>query len=95
VVQSCFGFRLPFFGPLQIADMAGLDVYRDVFGVLERGLGRHFHVPAILEAQVKQGHYGTKTGRGFFDYTAEEREQLLIARDRYYAALSELLAQLR
>jgi len=95
VVRSCFGFRLPFFGPLKIADMAGLDVYRDVFGILERGLGARFQVPAILEAQVDQGHYGTKTGIGFFHYTAEEREQLLIARDRYYAALSELLAQLR
>jgi len=95
VVRSCFGFRLPFFGPLQIADMAGLDVYRDVFGILERGLGERFHVPATLDAQVEQGHYGTKTGTGFFSYTAEEREQLLIARDRCYAALSVLLEQLQ
>ena len=94
VVRSCFGFRLPFFGPLQIADMAGLDVYRDVFGILERGLGERFQVPASLAAQVEQGHYGTKTGAGFFSYTAEEREQLLIARDRCYAALSALMEQL-
>ena len=95
VVRSCFGFRLPFFGPLQIADMAGLDVYRDVFGILERGLGERFQVPAALAARVDQGHYGTKTGTGFFSYTAEEREQLLIARDRYYAALSALMQQLQ
>jgi 3-hydroxybutyryl-CoA dehydrogenase len=94
VVRSCFGFRLPFFGPLQIADMAGLDVYRDVFGILERGLGERFQVPASLDAQVAQGHYGTKNGKGFFSYTAEQREQLLITRDRCYAALSELIAQL-
>ncbi len=94
VVRSCFGFRLPFFGPLQIADMAGLDVYRDVFGILERGLGERFQVPATLDAQVEQGHYGTKTGTGFFSYTQEEREQLLIARDRCYAALSALIEQL-
>jgi len=94
VVRSCFGFRLPFFGPLQIADMAGLDVYRDVFGILERGLGERFQVPASLATQVEQGHYGTKTGTGFFSYTAEEREQLLIARDRCYAALSALIEQL-
>jgi len=25
IVRSTFGFRLPFFGPFQIADMAGLD----------------------------------------------------------------------
>jgi 3-hydroxybutyryl-CoA dehydrogenase len=94
VVRSCFGFRLPFFGPFQIADMAGLDVYSHVFAILERGLGERFQVPATLAARVGQGHYGTKTGNGFFSYTAEERERLLIERDRRYAALSELLEQL-
>src|SRR5262245_16431604 len=91
VVRSCFGFRLPFFGPFQIADMAGLDVYSHVFGILERGLGERFSVPAALAAHVDQGRYGTKSGMGFFGYTAEERDQLLIERDRRYAALGELL----
>ena len=36
VVRSTFGFRLPFFGPFLIADMAGLDVYASVFETLER-----------------------------------------------------------
>lgn len=95
VVRSCFGFRLPFFGPFQIADMAGLDVYRQVFGILERGLGERFHPPAALDAVVEQGHYGTKTGKGFFSYTDEERERMLIERDRRYDALRTLLEQLR
>ena len=94
VVRSCFGFRLPFYGPFQIADMAGLDVYRHVFEILERGLGERFEVPAALAERVDQGQYGTKTGTGFFSYTAEERAQLLIERDRRYAALSELLEHL-
>jgi 3-hydroxybutyryl-CoA dehydrogenase len=95
VVRSCFGFRLPFFGPFQIADMAGLDVYRHVFEILERGLGERFDLPSALEARVREGHYGTKTGSGFYSYTTEEREQLFSERDRRYAALSELLEQLR
>jgi 3-hydroxybutyryl-CoA dehydrogenase len=94
VARSCFGFRLPFFGPLQIADMAGLDVYGHVFGVLERGLGERFRPPEALAALVGQGRYGTKTGAGFFSYTPEARERLLIERDRHYAALAELLEQL-
>ncbi|HEU5100597.1 MAG TPA: 3-hydroxyacyl-CoA dehydrogenase family protein [Roseiflexaceae bacterium] len=94
VVRSCFGFRLPFYGPFQIADMAGLDVYRHVFGILERGLGERFQLPAALAARVEAGEYGTKTGAGFFSYTAEQRERLLIERDRHYAMLSELLEQI-
>jgi 3-hydroxybutyryl-CoA dehydrogenase len=93
VVRSCFGFRLPFYGPFQIADMAGLDVYSHVFGILERGLGERFELPAALAARVEAGEYGTKTGAGFFSYTAEQRERLLIERDRRYALLSELLEQ--
>ena len=45
VVRSSFGFRLPFFGPFTIADMAGLDVYADIFDTLERGLGPGFSAP--------------------------------------------------
>lgn len=95
VVRNCFGFRLPFFGPLQIADMAGLEVYRDVFGILERGLGERFALPEALRVQVEQGRYGTKTGSGFYEYSDEQRAGLLLARDRYYAALNDLLAQLQ
>jgi 3-hydroxybutyryl-CoA dehydrogenase len=93
VVRNCFGFRLPFFGPFRIADMAGLDVYANVFEILERGLGERFRVPPALRALVEQGRTGVKSGAGFSTYTAEEREQLLLTRDRYYAALSALLEE--
>ncbi|MGH3148424.1 MAG: 3-hydroxyacyl-CoA dehydrogenase family protein [Rubrobacter sp.] len=94
VVRSCFGFRLPFFGPFQIADMAGLDVYESVLGVLEEGLGERFEAPQALRELVARGRTGTKSGAGFLDYTEEERDRLLIERDRRYAALNELLGNL-
>jgi 3-hydroxybutyryl-CoA dehydrogenase len=94
VVRSCFGFRLPFFGPFLIADMAGLDVYANVFDTLERGLGEDFRVPPALRALVEQGRTGVKSGAGFSTYTPEAREQLLLTRDRYYAALGALLGEL-
>jgi 3-hydroxybutyryl-CoA dehydrogenase len=94
VVRSCFGFRLPFFGPFQIADMAGLDVYVSVLETLEEGLGARFEVPDALRELVERGRTGTKSGAGFLEYTDEERERLLIERDRRYAALGELLERL-
>jgi 3-hydroxybutyryl-CoA dehydrogenase len=94
VVRSCFGFRLPFFGPFQIADMAGLDVYVSVFETLQEGLGERFEVPGALRELVEQGRTGTKSGAGFLEYSDEEREQLLLERDRRYAALNELLERL-
>jgi 3-hydroxybutyryl-CoA dehydrogenase len=94
VVRSCFGFRLPFFGPFQIADMAGLDVYVSVLETLREGLGERFEVPKVLRDLVERGRTGTKSGAGFLEYTDEERERLLIERDRRYAALNELLERM-
>ena len=74
VVRSCFGFRLPFFGPFQIADMAGLDVYVSVLETLEEGLGERFEVPGVLRDLVERGRTGTKSGAGFLEYSDEERE---------------------
>lgn len=94
VVRSCFGFRLPFFGPFQIADMAGLDVYKSVLEVLQDGLGDRFETPDALCKLVEQGCMGAKSGAGFLSYTKEERRELLVERDRRYAALNELLDRL-
>ena len=94
VVRSCFGFRLPFFGPFQIADMAGLDVYENVLDVLKEGLGDRFEAPQELRELVEQGRTGTKSGAGFLRYSDEERDRLLLERDRRYAALLTLLEEL-
>jgi len=94
VVRTTFGFRLPFFGPFQIADMAGLDVYASVFGTMARDLGESWQAPAPLRAAVAEGRLGTKSGAGFFDYGDDERQRLLIERDRRYAALAELTLRL-
>ena len=90
VVRSSFGFRLPFFGPFTIADMAGLDVYVDIFGTLERGLGSSFSPPEVLRQHVGRGEFGVKSGGGFLDLSQDEAETLLERRDRAYASLARL-----
>jgi 3-hydroxybutyryl-CoA dehydrogenase len=92
VVRSCFGFRLPFFGPFQIADMAGLDVYRAVLEQHRDGLGERFYVPEQLERLVDGGDTGTASGNGYYAYS--DPESLQSERDRRYAALDELLGGL-
>ena len=94
VVRSSFGFRLPFFGPFTIADMAGLDVYADIFDTLERGLGPGFSAPELLTAHVANGDFGVKTGHGFLDITQDEATELIDRRDRAYLALSRLRREL-
>ena len=93
IVRSTFGFRLPFFGPFQIADMAGLDTYLGVFKTLERDVGPDFAPPQELREHVEAGRVGTKAGEGFAAYSDEERDRLLLERDRRYAALARLLEE--
>lgn len=92
VVRSCFGFRLPYFGPFQIADMAGLDVYQAVLRQHEQAFGERFKVPVKVEELVSEGRRGTASGGGFYDYGEAASDGLLVERDRRYAALSQLLA---
>lgn len=90
VVRSSFGFRLPFFGPFTIADMAGLDVYADIFDTLERGLGAGFAAPAILRDHVDRGEFGVKAGQGFLQLSQARADELIDRRDRAYVALAAL-----
>ena len=94
LVRSSFGFRLPFYGPFQIADMAGLDVYANILDVLAGGLGAEWEAPGALRDIVDEGRIGAKALAGFYEYSAAERADLLIERDRRYAALSRLLDEL-
>ena len=75
IVRSTFGFRLPFYGPFQIADMAGLDTYVGVYKTLERDVGPEFAPPDELREHVEAGRLGTKAGEGFSTYSDEERDQ--------------------
>ncbi len=93
VVRSSFGFRLPFYGPFQIADMAGLDVYASIMDVLSAGLGAGWAAPQLLRDIVADGRIGTKALAGFYSYSEAERAALLLERDKRYAALARLLGE--
>ncbi|GAA2094653.1 3-hydroxyacyl-CoA dehydrogenase family protein [Microlunatus panaciterrae] len=95
IVSTTFGFRLAFFGPFAIADMAGLDVYRNCFRTFEEAFGERFATPAMLTEQVQAGHHGFKTGAGFTgEHSAEEVQRVVDYRALAYSRLSQLLLEL-
>lgn len=93
VVRGSFGFRLPFFGPFAIADMAGLDVYTGAYAALEAGLGERLSCPAEVRALVERGRTGAKSGGGFLDWPEERRDRVIAGRDASYASLGALLRE--
>lgn len=94
VVRTTFGFRLPFFGPFAIADMAGLDVYALGYASMQTDFPERFATPAILQQHVDAGEYGTKSGGGFYGVGPERTPELVAYRNRAYVAMSKLLAEL-
>lgn len=94
VVRNSFGFRLPFFGPFTISDIAGLDVYEGAIGVLEDALGDRFTVPQVLRDHVSAGRLGLKSGKGFYDHEPEAADQVRTYRDTAYARLTQLRAKI-
>ncbi|HET9128287.1 MAG TPA: 3-hydroxyacyl-CoA dehydrogenase family protein [Propionibacteriaceae bacterium] len=93
VVRTTFGFRLPFFGPFAIADMAGLDIYRDCFTTFEKHYGARLASPKMLTDLVDSGHLGLKQGGGFI-VEAGDSSALVAYRNTAYARLSQLLDEL-
>jgi 3-hydroxybutyryl-CoA dehydrogenase len=58
-------------GPLDTADLSGLDTVIHVSDALRELFGERFLAPQLMRALYNGGHYGRKTGRGFSSY--EER----------------------
>jgi 3-hydroxybutyryl-CoA dehydrogenase len=59
-------------GPLTLADFVGLDTLAAIAKVMHESYGEErFAPPPTLSTLVEAGHYGRKSGRGFYDYSGE------------------------
>ncbi len=59
-------------GPLELADLIGLDTCLAIADVLHRELGDDkYRAPNILRMHVAAGWHGRKTGRGFYTYAGK------------------------
>lgn len=94
IARTTFGFRLPFFGPFAIADIAGLDVYEFCYGSLGEAYPDRFVEPTVLRDRVQRGELGVKSGRGFLATPPERSAELVAYRDRAYAAMAKLLDEI-
>jgi 3-hydroxybutyryl-CoA dehydrogenase len=75
-VKNSFGRRLAVLGPLENADLIGLDLTLDIHRTMIPELDRHDRPHELLDAMVAEGRLGFKTGEGFRAWTPEEMATL-------------------
>jgi len=83
-LDKCFkwglGLKLAVIGPMELLDVAGLDVYEAVASYLNADLDNNAGVPAYIQKLTQQQHLGMKTGKGIFEYTPQGSQELRSAR---------------
>ena len=76
VVKSSFGARLAVLGPIENADLVGLDLTRAIHSYVLPALDRSTQPSPLLDGLIGEGRLGFKSGRGFRDWPASDQAAL-------------------
>ena len=69
----CLGYNHPM-GPLELSDLVGLDVRRDILNNLADAFGEESYRPhPMLNRLVETGDLGKKAGKGIYDWTSGKK----------------------
>jgi 5-formyl-3-hydroxy-2-methylpyridine 4-carboxylic acid 5-dehydrogenase len=91
-VKWGIGFKLAVIPPLQLLDVAGLDIYNAVGSYLNQDLNARRDVSETITSRVQRGELGMKTGSGLFSYTPEQAQSLRQERAARLVAVRKALS---
>jgi 3-hydroxybutyryl-CoA dehydrogenase len=72
-IKHSFGIRIPVLGPVENADMVGLDLVLAIHNTVLQDLEASPGPSPLLRDKVKKGELGFKSGKGFYDSWTPER----------------------
>ncbi len=76
------GFRYPIIGPLQTADLGGLDTFYYISSYLFNELSDMKEPPEMLKKLMDTKELGVKSKKGFYDYSDGKDEEAIKNRDK-------------
>jgi len=91
-VRWGIGYKLAVIGPMELLDMAGLDIYQAVGSYLNADLCNSPEVSKTITDRTAEGQLGMKTGQGLYDYTPERIDELRAERARKLVAVRNALS---
>ena len=90
-VRWGIGYKLAVIGPMELLDMAGLDIYNAVGSYLNQDLSTSGEVSKTIRDLMEEGRLGMKTSGGIYDYTPEQIDQLRAQRAGKLVAVRKAL----
>jgi 3-hydroxybutyryl-CoA dehydrogenase/5-formyl-3-hydroxy-2-methylpyridine 4-carboxylate dehydrogenase len=90
-VRWGIGYKLAVIGPMELLDMAGLDIYNAVGSYLNKDLSTSGEVSQKIRELIDRGRLGMKTGGGIYDYTPEQIDELRAQRAGKLVAVRKAL----
>jgi len=92
-VKWGIGYKLAVIPPMQLLDVAGLDIYESVGSYLNSDLSTESGVSETITKLTGEGKLGLKTGGGLFSYSDEELAELPKKRAAALVAVRKTLDQ--
>ena len=93
VMKHGLGLRWALLGPLEIADLGGLDIFNTVGSYVAKSLSNATDSPKVLQDLVAAGKLGAKTGSGFYEYPPGKATALASERDEKLLEILKLKSQ--
>ena len=75
-MKNSTGFKMSCLGPMELEDMAGLDIASKVHARTFETLENSREIPLLLREKVNRNELGVKSGEGWLDYGGMPREQI-------------------
>jgi 3-hydroxybutyryl-CoA dehydrogenase len=81
-IRYSLGRRFGITGPFMTMDMGGLNTNASITSYLFKDLSDRKEIFPRMKELVENGHFGPKTGKGFYDWTPEFVEQMEQEREK-------------
>ncbi len=91
VMKYGLGPRYAVFGPFEVADLGGLDIFHNISSYLFADLGTETDSFSKLKENFEQNRLGVKNGAGFYDYSDGRDMETIRYRDEMYTKVAKVL----
>ena len=83
IIRNSFGLRFPVYGPLDHIDLVGLDMVAAIQTYVSPHLCNSAECLPIFQKKVADSDLGAKTGKGFYDWSKRNANEIKLIRDEF------------